>query len=440
MNPKELRAMAEAALYKAKALRDEFKAGMPSDKMEEFNAHMAEFGNYSKQYKAALALEEQYAALDQGVEEFTTVDSPLENLDDVAQGQTSRDERSATEARQHREAFARYIAYGDRGISLAEQRKFVGRINVEELAASGAPPETWAHLGTVDSLGGFLVPEEFMGELIKDLAGATVMRRLARVRQTSRSVASFLSLVGSGNRQYTSGLTGSFRSEGWTQNGDAMPVQNQPRFGRERVPVYIWSPDVIEITMELLEDAGLNLEAEIRALLVETRGQDEESVFILGNGSGMPTGIQFDCEAGNVTAVDSGAATAITYDGLVNLWTELPAQYRANATWLMNSASMGQVMLLKDNQDRPLYPVNEPLGNLLGRPVEISEFMPDIAAGVKPIIFGDFNRGYGIADRMDMRIIRLNERYAPNIGIMAVARVGGQMLRAEPFRCQNISA
>lgn len=435
----ELRSAAHAALAQAREIKEEFGANMDAAKMEEFNKHMDDFAKFNDMAEAAKNQNERFAALDAALEQYnapvnsdTPATSPLNGT--IVTGAEASEQFAAM----HMEAFNNYVRYGAHTLSASEQRAFLSGRPDEELAAKMSK-EQWAHVGTVDTLGGLLVPEEFMAGLLRDLAGASVMRRLARVQTTSRSVASFLSVAGSGNRQYSSGLTGSFRSEGWTQNGDAMPVQNQPRFGKERVPVHIWSPDIVEITMELLEDAGINLEAEIRALLTETRIQDEESAFILGNGVGMPTGISFEAEAGNITAVNSGAAAALTYDGLINMYTELPAQYLNNATLLMNSKTWGAMLLLKDNDNRPLFPVNAPVRELLTRPIEISEFMPDIAAGVKPIIFGDFNRGYGIADRMDLRVMRLNERYAPNVGLMAIARVGGQMVREHPFVCQNIA-
>jgi len=96
--------------------------------------------------------------------------------------------------------------------------------------------------------------------------------------------------------------------------------------------------------------------------------------------------------------------------------------------------------LLEDSAGNPIFPTNQIPTQLFGRPIAVSEFMPDVAASAIPVIFGDFSRGYGIVDRMDLRIIRLNERYAPNVGLLAVARVGGQMLLSQPFVSQTISA
>lgn len=451
MDKEQLRTIALAALHKAKALKDQHGVSMTAEVKQQFDGHMAEYTENAEAYKAAVATEEQFATLDAGIEEFGkpaqggqerfagTSDNGLANEEKRHVDNTERIQRARAI---HTEAFRTFITRGEGALSSTQHQAFMGRgFTREELADAGAPEEAWAHLGSVDHLGGFLVPDDFMSELIKDLPGFTVMRRLARARATSSDAAVFMTVAGSGNRQYSSGVTGSFRNQGWVQGGNNIPTQNQPRFGRERVPVYTWTPDVIELTRELLDDSAVNIDAEVRNLLTEVRGMDEDSVFILGSGVGMPTGILTDVAAGNIVTVPSGAAAAQSYAGLVNLWSELPAQYRANSTWLMNSVTLGALVLLEDTVGNPIFPTNEIPTQLFGRPIEVSEFMPDGSGvgttGNNAIIFGDF-RNYGIADRMDMQIIRLNERFAPNIGLMAFARFGGQVLRTEPFRAQSV--
>ena len=39
---------------------------------------------------------------------------------------------------------------------------------------------------------------------------------------------------------------------------------------------------------------------------------------------------------------------------------------------------------------------------------------------------------------MDMRIFRSTEKFFPNIGLLAYARIGGQPLKTNPFRAMNI--
>jgi HK97 family phage major capsid protein len=416
--------------------------------MEEFNKHMADWTTHHKAFLAAKEQQEQFDAMDKAEELYQTPVSPI-----VTPGSTmpqvervTPNERNAAARANHKDALQRFVAYGPAALSQAEMgaymlgsRQMFGS-NPEEELASLLPTEQHALVGNVDSLGGFLVPDEFMDELIKELAGFSVVRPLAKVKRTSRSSATFMTVAGSGNDAYSSGLTGSFRSEGWVVGGAAPPTQNQPTFGRERVPVHIWSPDIIELTMELLDDAAVNLDSEIRQLLAETRALDEDSAFINGTGVGMPMGLLQEVALGNIATVQSGAAAAQTYAGLVNLFTALPAQYRNRADWIMNSVTLGLVMALEDGGSTLIFPHNQVPTTLFQRPLHISEFMPDgNSAGNDAILFGDFSY-YGIADRSDMRIIRLTERFAPNVGILAVARVGGQVLKTNAFRAQNVGA
>ena len=444
MEPKVLRAKAFECLNAAKSIRTEFGLNMDAAKKAEFDAFMAEYTVHSQALAAAIALETQFAEMDSALNLYSTPAESLQtstsDLETVNLNVAGAAAYAAFKA-DHRKAFVNYAKFGVNGLDMNAQRQYLGGgFTREELSNAGVPEEVWAHLGTVDTLGGFLVPEDFQSELIRDLSGFSVMRRLARIRQTSSHTATFMTVAGSGNRQYTSGVTGSFRSEGWVQGGNNIPTQNEPRFGRERIPVHVWSPDVIEITMELLEDSSISLEQELRAILAETRGLDEDSAFLVGSGIGMPKGLYTEASEGNLSTVNSGAATGQTYAGLVNMWSELPAQYRQNATWTMNSLTQGLLALLEDTVGNPIFPTNEIPMALFGRPIEVSEFIADgNVASARSMIFGNY-QFFGIADRMDLRIIRLNERFAPNIGLLAVARVGGQMLRAQPFVSQLVSA
>lgn len=448
-----LRALQDKALQAhtaAKAIMDEYKDSvMPADKKEQFDGYMGDWKEAHEAFVAAQKQQEQFAELNQAESLYTAPTTPIivpGANDGLGNAQQTPDERNAAARAAHRSAFNRFIAHGpaalnqhEMGAYMVGSRELLGA-NPQEALMKLLPAEKHALVGNVDSLGGFLVTDDFMSELIKELPGFTTMRRLARSRPTNSSAAVFMTVQGSGNAQYSSGLTGSFRSEGWVLGGGAPPTQNQPTFGRERVPVHIWSPDIIEITMELLADSAVNLDSELRTLLAEVRGMDEDSAFILGTGVGMPMGIVTEADAANIAAVQSGAADNQSYPGLVDLWTALPAQYRSRSTFLMNSTTLGLIMKLEDTAGNPLFPANSIPTQLFQRPIEISEFMPDgDTDDNKAIIFGDFSY-YGIADRQDMRIIRLTERFAPNVGLMAVARVGGQVLKTAPFRAQNVGA
>lgn len=301
------------------------------------------------------------------------------------------------------------------------------------------PKEVFAHMSTQGDLGGFLTSDDFRAEVIKDLAGFAVIRRLARVEPTGSSALVFPSIQSATTDAdiYSSGYTGAWKPEGYTTGGTAPPVQNQPKFGQERIPVHIWQPDAVEVTVALLEDSRADLMGVLSEAIAEVLGLDEDSAFINGNGVGKPLGLLSD--AAGIAKVKTGSAAALTYDGLVDLFSTLPSQYRQNARYLMSSLTYGAILKLKDTQNRPILEPNSTPGTLWGKMIEYSEFVPDVAANSLSIIFGDF-RYYGIADRQELRVQRLEERFAPNIGFLPTAREGGQPLRKAAFKIQEVKA
>jgi HK97 family phage major capsid protein len=112
----------------------------------------------------------------------------------------------------------------------------------------------------------------------------------------------------------------------------------------------------------------------------------------------------------------------------------LPAQYRMNAAWVFNSNTMGQMMKLESTVGMPIFPPNRDPDTIFQRPYMLSEFLPNYAdSAAISMLFGAF-RHYVIAERKAMVIQRLTEKFAPNVGILATARVGGQLTVTSAFR------
>ena len=329
----------------------------------------------------------------------------------------------------HVDAFEAYVREGNGG-ALASLEK-----------SGFKPMESMALLSTTGDLGGFLVPDDVRNEVLTDLAGFAVMRGMCRVERTGSSALVFPGIQSATTDAdlYSSGYTGAWRPEGYVTGGTAPSTQNQPKFGQTRIPVHVWAPNAVEVTQELLADSGADLDSILSRVIAETLGLDEDAGFINGDGVGKPLGVNNSLSGLSITEVNTGHATQMTYEGIIRLFSNLPAQYRQNARWLLNSLTLGEIMLIKDGEGRPLFPINAIPGQLLGKQMVFSEFMPDIGAGTNPMIFGDFNY-YGIADRMELRIQRLNERFAPNVGLLPTARVGGQPLRTAAFRKMKVSA
>lgn len=123
--------------------------------------------------------------------------------------------------------------------------------------------------------------------------------------------------------------------------------------------------------------------------------------------------------------VTAGAATAITADEVIRLKDKVKDAFQNNAMFIMSSSTRNAIRLLKDKQDRYLLndDISSPFGTtLLGKPVYVSDNMPEMAANAKAIYYGDFS---GLATKFgeDMTIEVLREKYATQHAVGVVGWV-----------------
>lgn len=108
------------------------------------------------------------------------------------------------------------------------------------------------------------------------------------------------------------------------------------------------------------------------------------------------------------------SSSAITSDDLVNLQAKVKDVYQDNAIWIMSTATRTTIRSLKDEMGRYLLQddISLPFGkSLLGKPVYVSDNMPEIGAGNTVIYYGDM-RGLATKFSEDVNIQVLREKYA----------------------------
>lgn len=118
--------------------------------------------------------------------------------------------------------------------------------------------------------------------------------------------------------------------------------------------------------------------------------------------------------SGVTQEVTAAAATAITADELIRLQDTVKDAFQGPAIWIMSSNTRTALRLLKDDMGRYLLQddITAPFGKvLLGKPVYVSDNMPDMVAGKTAIYYGDMS---GLAVKMteEMEIQVLREKYA----------------------------
>ena len=113
-------------------------------------------------------------------------------------------------------------------------------------------------------------------------------------------------------------------------------------------------------------------------------------------------------------SITAAAANAITADEVVRLHDAIKDDFQANAIWIMSPATRTALRTLKSNTGYYLLndDISTPFGTtLLGKPVYVSDNMPDMAAGKTAIYYGDM-RGLATKFSEDMTIEVLREKYA----------------------------
>jgi len=114
----------------------------------------------------------------------------------------------------------------------------------------------------------------------------------------------------------------------------------------------------------------------------------------------------------NVVTAES--ASAITADEVVKLHDAIKDRYQSNAIWIMSPATRTALRLLKDEMGRYLLQddISLPFGtSLLGKPVYVSDNMPEIATGKRVIFYGDM-KGLATKFSESINVEVLREKYA----------------------------
>jgi len=281
-----------------------------------------------------------------------------------------------------------------------------------------------------DSTGGYLAPPEYVRELLKTVTEISPIRSIARVRST-------------GQRSVQVPKRTSTFSAQWVAESGTRSETTGYNVGLEEIPAHEYYA-MVDISEQDLEDSVFDLEAEMQSEFATQFAKAEGTAFVSGNSVGKPEGILTNSD---VSSVNSGSGTALTADGLLTLVHSIKSEYSRNGTFVFNRTTLADIRKLKDTAGQYVFQAGMMLtggvtNTILGFPYIEATDMPDVAAGAKPVAFGDFNRGYMIIDRIQMAVLRdpFTQATTGNVRYIARRRVGGQVVQAEAIVKQNISA
>ncbi|WP_375227416.1 phage major capsid protein [Roseobacter sp. S98] len=271
------------------------------------------------------------------------------------------------------------------------------------------------------------------GGYLVDPQTSDTVNSVLRATSSIRSVASVVNVEAT---SYDVLVDHTDLGAGWASETADTTETGTPQIDRIVIPLHELSA-LPKTSQRLLDDSAFDIEGWLAERIADRFARAEAAAFVNGDGVDKPRGFlnhtNVDNDVwtwGNLGYVPTGLDGDVTADAVVDLVYALGAQYRANATFVMNSKTAGLIRKLKDNDGRFLWSdglsAGEP-ARLMGYPVLIAEDMPDATAGADAIAFGDFDAGYTIAERPDLRVLRDPFSAKPNVLFYATKRVGGDV-------------
>lgn len=230
--------------------------------------------------------------------------------------------------------------------------------------------------------GGDLVPTSFYDRLVEHLiTNSAIMQSGATVLNTAGGEVIQIPKT-------TAHSTAAIVTEGGTI-GESDPV-----FGQVPLGAYKYGT-LIQISRELLEDTGVDLEGYLAMQAGRALGNAFGTHAITGDGSAKPNGVIHGATLG-VTG-STGVSGAFSGDNLIDLFFSVIAPYRKSqaATWMMADSSIANARKLKDTTGQYIWAPGLVAGapdTILGKPVLTEPNMATIGTSAKSVLFGDMSQ------------------------------------------------
>jgi HK97 family phage major capsid protein len=268
------------------------------------------------------------------------------------------------------------------------------------------------------SAGGYLVRDEFSGEVEKALKAFGGMRAVSRRLVTATGADLPWPTVDDTAEE--AGIVG--------ENVEI--TENEAVFGSVTLKAFKYSTGLIKVPLELLQDSAVNIPELVGGLLGERLARGYNRHATTGNGTTQPQGAATGATVGKVAA----AVGTVTFDEVLDLIHSVDPAYRENASFMFNDAMLRILKGLKDDQGRPLWlpgVAGQAPATIYGHPYTINQHMDAPAADKVSMLYGAFSK-YLIRDVSAVSIVRLDERFAEygQVCFLGLSRHDGRILDA----------
>lgn len=288
---------------------------------------------------------------------------------------------------------------GQTNASLQEKAfdAFVRGVKIENMK-----PELRANLTTTDDKGGYLVPDTFSTKVIELEKQYGELLQYVETMQTSTGETIYMPTLDDTT------------SEAALIAEDDEATEVDLTFGEFSIGSYDYTSGIFRISNKLIRDSRVDVVAMIQRSIASRFGRKKMKDATLGTGSGQPQGIvtYLNATAGQRIA---GAASAITFDNLLNLMDVLDSAYQTNGRFMFNKTTLKDLRILKDGQGRYIWQAPDARtgagATIFDKPYFVNNYMSGVGATNLSVVFGDFQAGYLSRPVGTVSLKRFDEKY-----------------------------
>ena len=351
------------------------------EKREELYGQMQDILKNAETEKRALSEQEQ-AEFDRLETEIAALDGTMER-EERARGLEKKEkaEKSTGEDAEER-AFAQYIRTGELEMRAGEQNVTMGN-------------------------NGAIIPTSIAGRIIKAVSDRCPILAGA----TRYNVPGTLKVPVWGKANTSHDITVGYQTEFTDITADS------GKFTSVDLSGYLAGALTL-IGKSVINNAALDVTGFVVSQTAEEIARWIEGQLLTGTGSSAAQGA-----LNTTTTLTAASTTAITADELIALQAQVKQAYQANACWTMHPNTFLAVKKLKDGNQRYLLQddfTGEFPYRLLGKPVHLSDNMPEMAAAAKAVLYGDYS-GLSVNFRENISVEVLREKYATQHAVGVVS-------------------
>lgn len=297
-------------------------------------------------------------------------------------------------------------------------------VEMSRLIRSGRSADEVRALYTGSTSGSLLAPTTFVRELYQYMEASSAVRQLARVFSTAGGEAMDFPKVG------THAIGTQVATEATALAG------TDPTFEKLTLNAYRYG-QLIKLSTSFIQDSGVPVESFVAQDIGRALGRITDTAYVTGGGSTTPNGI---VNAAGTGVKTGGSLIPLSFDNLIDLQMSVVAEYRANASWVMNDFTAGSLRKIRAGAGdtagtilgqylwEPSTQAGQP-DMLLGRPVYTDVNFASQGSAARSVAFGDFSKYY-IRDVGSVRLERSDDVYFAEdaVAFRGIIRTDGDLV------------